>query len=413
MVAPEIGIGERSLLDEAMHIRDVLIEEQDSLLADLSEREAIRLADVRSRLGYSEVGSGYDIDLIDTRNTKESVLTPNTVASVLPVSESSARTTRLARSAIGSILTSDDDRLLVVTGPCSIHDPEEALEYADQVSEWRAEHGDDLEIVMRTYLEKPRTEIGWKGLIYDPHIDDSHDMNTGLVASRLTVCLITNKGVPAGMERLNALTPQYFNGLVAYDAIGARNTLDQKAREYGSGTSSPVGFKNTTDGSIKAAVEAVNTANHPHSFLGIDMDGMHNQVNTTGNSLAHIILRGGDLGHNYDYVNVIRAKTRLRTKGLLQAIVIDVSHGNSTNAKGDKVAALQMPAVEVVAAQVGNGETAIKGVMIESNLQPGKQKPDIREKLLPGVSITDECVGLEDTKTMLDQLAEAVRQRRQ
>jgi len=324
----------------------------------------------------------------------------------LPLSVESARTTQQARQAIGDILTGRDKRLLVITGPCSIHDGDAALEYAHMVAEWRQRYGDKLEIVMRAYPEKPRTELGWKGLVYDPRLDDSYDINLGLTLTRLIACRITELGVPIAMERLNALTPQYVNGLVAYDAIGARNTTDQKAREYASGTSSPVGFKNTPDGGAEDAVSAVVAANSPHTFLGISMSGMSATIVTKGNELAHIILRGGKTGPNYTAKHIAHAVELLGSRQLLKAIVVDASHGNS-----GKIAANQRKVIHDIAKQVADGERAIKGVMLESNLVAGAQKLTPGCDLVYGQSITDECVDLVETEAMLKNLSQAVERR--
>jgi 3-deoxy-7-phosphoheptulonate synthase len=255
---------------------------------------------------------------------------------------------------------------------------------------------------MRAYMEKPRTELGWKGFIYDPLLDESDDINLGVAATRMLTCQITELGVPIAMERLNALTPQYVNALVAYDTIGARNTTDQKSREYASATSSPVGFKNTPEGSIEAAAQAVVSANGGHAFLGMGMDGTPNQINSTGNSTAHIILRGAADGPNYSAEHIAKTKQILAAKGLKQSIVVDASHGNSR-----KQASQQKVVIADICRQVSGGEPAICGVMIESNLVAGQQKLGDPAALIYGQSITDECVGLAETTEMLAMLAKA------
>jgi 3-deoxy-7-phosphoheptulonate synthase len=395
------------MLDEALRIKDILLDVQLEIQADEVAKKQVLLENIRARLGYDEVAIDNDAGLVDTRNEKELMIPPDSLAAVLPVSDMSATTTRQSREVIGDILRQEDSRLIVIAGPCSIHDPEAALEYAGHVKDWREQHGNDLEIVMRAYMEKPRSEKDWKGEIYDPLLDDSDDINRGVVVSRMIACQITNLGVPIAMERLNALTPQYFNGLVAYDAIGARNTTDQKAREYASGTSSPVGFKNTPEGSIRAAVQAVISANAPHAFLGMGMNGLPNQVNTTGNDLAHIIHRGADSGPNFAPEHISRSKKLLAAHNLLQAIIIDASHGNS-----NKSASRQIEVVMSLAEQVALGEMAISGVMIESNLVSGRQNRGPIHELTYGQSITDECVGLPQTEGMLEMLAQAVKRRR-
>lgn len=410
-MSPETGQMEHPMMDEARIITNELITVQTRVEEVANNTEAIMLKGIREKLGYEPVLTNGLTDIVDTRiSNKTTVITPHGLATVLPVSKVSAETTRKARNSIEDILSDRDDRLIVITGPCSIHDPEAALEYAQKVKEWREEYGDDLEILMRAYFEKPRTEKDWKGLVYDPLLDGSDDINLGLTVTRLIATQITSMGVPIASERLNALTPQYLNGLVAYDAIGARNTTDQKSREYASGTSSPVGIKNTPEGSIKAAAEGVKSANAPHTFLGMSVNGLPMQVGTTGNDTAHIILRGSDKGPNYDEVSIAQTKSLLAKKGLPKAIVIDASHANS-----GKDETRQIEVIRSIAEQLNLGETAIKGVMIESNLQPGKQKLVLGEKdnLKYAVSVTDGCVDLTETETMLQMSAKAVMQRRE
>lgn len=374
------------------------------LLKVQAEIEAAAQATEAKLLATADPGS---IKLVDTRVAgKTTVLTPKMLAAMLPVSKRSAQTTKQSRQAITDILQHKDDRLLVIVGPCSIHDPKAALEYAEHISRWRERYGGRLEIVMRTYIEKPRTELGWKGFVYDPLLDGSNDINLGLVAARMLACQITGLGVPIAVERLNALTPQYLNSLVAYDVIGARNTTDQKSREYASASSSPVGFKNTPEGSITAAAQAIVSASGKHAFLGLGSGGVIKQINSLGNDSGHIILRGDVKGPNYSAEHVAKTKEILRKKGLLESIVIDASHGNS-----GKVAARQQDAIADVCRQVAGGETAICGVMIESNLVAGAQKLDNPNGLVYGQSITDECVGLPETEDMLAALADAAAER--
>lgn len=407
-MSPEQGIHNTTILEESARIRDELMTVEAAVDLEAHSLRADLLKNVRQRLGYEATKAGFESELIDSRiTTKTPVITPESLSVVLPVSEQSVATTSQSRQQITQILTHQDERIVVIVGPCSIHDAEAALEYAEQAKKWRQQYGLDLEIVMRAYMEKPRTELGWKGLIYDPNLDESDDINLGVVATRLLACQITDMGVPIAMERLNALTPQYVNGLVAYDAIGARNTTDQKAREYASGTSSPVGFKNTPEGSIEAAAQAVVAANGSHAFLGIGMNGTPNQINTTGNETAHIILRGDNDGPNHTADHVAVAKELLKSKNLQPSIVIDVSHGNSL-----KRASNQVEVIADVARQIALGEIAIRGVMIESNLLGGNQKLISKSELVYGQSITDECSGIEETEDMLAALAGAVQQRR-
>ncbi len=261
---------------------------------------------------------------------------------------------------------------------------------------------------MRAYMEKPRSELGWKGFIYDPLLDESDDINLGVVATRMLSCMITDSGVPIAMERLNALTPQYVNALVAYDVIGARTTTDQKSREYASATSSPVGFKNTPEGSVTAAVQAIVSAAGSHSFLGMDLNGLPIQVKSKGNPTGHVILRGDADGPNYSPEHIAATKEKLAKKDLVESIVVDASHGNS-----GKKAVNQIKVIEGVCDQVANGEEAIIGVMVESNLVAGNQKLGDPKDLKYGCSITDECVDVDETADMLAKLAAAVEKRRQ
>lgn len=395
------------VLEESAKIKAVLIKVQAEIEAASRAKEDQLLEQTRQQLGYDATPGPHTTELIDIRvSGKTTVLSPKMLAAVLPVSPTSAQTTEDSRQAIIKILKHQDKRLLVVVGPCSIHDPKAALEYARHIRDWRQHYGDDLEIVMRTYIEKPRTELGWKGFIYDPLLDGSGDINLGLVATRMLACQITDLGVPIAVERLNALTPQYLNALVAYDVIGARNTTDQKAREYASATSSPVGFKNTPEGSIEAAAQAIVSAKGQHAFLGIGSNGGTKQINSLGNDTGHIILRGDAAGPNYSAEHVAKTKALLANKGLQQSIVVDVSHGNS-----GKQAKNQIVAIRDICQQVTAGESAICGVMIEGNLVAGAQKLGNPRDLTYGQSITDDCVGLDETEAMLRLLAEATQRR--
>ncbi len=407
-MVPDSTMQHTTILDESARVRDLLVDAQKQIEKVTQQAAADLLQDSRKKLGYPDITIADDKTIIDTRvKDKTPVITPRMLATVLPISEKALRTTEKSRESIVNILEHKDDRLLAVVGPCSIHDPKAALEYAEHVKTWREKYGDDLEIVMRAYMEKPRTELGWKGFIYDPSLNESDDINLGVVATRMLSCQITNMGVPIAMERLNALTPQYVNALVAYDVIGARNTTDQKSREYASATSSPVGFKNTPEGSITAAAQAIVSASGAHAFLGMGMNGAPSQLNSKGNPTGHIVLRGDSDGPNYSAEHITRTKALLEKKGLLQSIVIDASHGNS-----GKKAENQMKVIDDVSAQVAGGETAISGVMVESNLLAGAQKLGDPKALVYGQSITDECVNVADTEEMLAKLADAVRKRR-
>ncbi len=407
-MVPNTVMRNTSILEESSRIKGLLLDVQTRVEQTVKSEAAELLKDSRKKLGYDEVETGRDAEIIDTRVlAKTPVITPRMVAVALPVSSASLQTTVRSRDAIVDILEHKDGRLLVVVGPCSIHDPKAALEYAGHVKEWREKYGDRLEIVMRAYMEKPRTELGWKGFIYDPLLDESDDINLGVVATRMLSCQITDMGVPIAMERLNALTPQYVNALVAYDVIGARNTTDQKSREYASATSSPVGFKNTPEGSVTAAVQAIVSAAGPHAFLGMGMSGAPVQINSKGNPTGHVILRGDADGPNYSAEHIASTKEKLEKKGLEQSILIDVSHGNS-----GKKAANQVKVIEDVCRQVAGGEDAIVGVMIESNLVAGNQKLGDPKDLVYGCSITDECVDVDETAQMLERLAVAADKRR-
>jgi 3-deoxy-7-phosphoheptulonate synthase len=397
------------VLEESAKIKDRLLKVQAGIEAAATAAETELLAEARQELGYDASDDPESASLIDSRvAAKTTVLSPKMLSAVLSVSQASVHITEAAREAITKILRHEDQRLLVIVGPCSIHDPKAALEYAEHIKDWRQQYGDRLEIIMRTYIEKPRTELGWKGFIYDPLLDGSDDINLGLVATRMLACQITELGVPIAVERLNALTPQYLNALVAYDVIGARNTTDQKSREYASATSSPVGFKNTPEGSVQAAAEAIVSAQGKHAFLGIGSNGTTKQINSSGNDTGHIILRGDAHGPNFSAEHVAATKEILRKKSLQESIVIDASHGNS-----GKIADNQKIAVADISRQVAGGEAAIVGVMIESNLVAGAQKLGNPADLVYGQSITDACVGLHDTGEMLAMLSEAADKRRE
>lgn len=403
------------IIGEAQRIKHELLAVEAAVAKVTQAARDKQLKTLPDRLNYDNGDSTDTNELIDTRIAgKLPVITPIGLAEVLPVTKKTVQTTLASRMAITDIINHQDNRLFVIVGPCSLHDPKSALEYAKKVVQWRQQFGDQLEVVMRAYMEKPRTEKDWKGLVYDPLLDNSEDINLGVVVVRLLASQITNMGVPIAMERLNALTPQFVNSLVAYDTIGARNILDQKAREYASGTSSPVGFKNSIDGSIVAAIQAILSARAQHAFLGVSLDGLISQINTTGNTTGHVVLRGDHKGPNYSASHIAHTKALLSKANLPQSIVIDASHGNS-----QKVAAKQIIVVKDVAAQVSKGETAIAGVMIESHLVAGAQK--LKESdgslknaydLAYGKSITDECVGLVDTEAMLQSLSDAVVMRR-
>jgi 3-deoxy-7-phosphoheptulonate synthase len=398
------------ILDVAARITDQLLDVQTRVNRQIDAALAELLPAVQRRLGV-EPEDDVDLgDLVNARITALSVVvTPAAVATVVPLSAASATTTRAGRRAMTEIVNGVDERLAVIAGPCSIHDPAAALEYAAFIARMRERHGDDLEILMRTYTEKPRTEVDWKGFVYDPFLDGSSRISVGLVATRMLMCRITALGVPVAAEPLNALTPQYVNGLVTYNGVGARNVTDQTARERVSGFSSVVGFKNSPEGSIDVAIQAVMTARAPHEFLGVDHHGISAQLSTAGNDTGHVILRGDRHGPNYSAAHIADTKRKLAARGLPEVVVVDASHGNS-----QKNHLRQVDVVRDLAGQIAAGERGIRGVMVESNLVAGRQDLDRRHpaSLEYGKSVTDACVDLGTTEGMLAELAAATRARR-
>jgi 3-deoxy-7-phosphoheptulonate synthase len=331
------------------------------------------------------------------------LITPTQLKHELAISERAAETVAATRDAIRAILLDEDHRLLAVVGPCSIHDVDAARDYAEHLLKAREEFVDQLLIVMRVYFEKPRTTTGWKGLINDPHLDGSHDMATGLRLARKLLLDLTEAGLPAATEMLDPITPQYLADLVTWTGIGARTSESQTHREMASGLSMPVGFKNSTDGSIAPAVNAMSAALHPHRFLGIDSEGQVSIVSTTGNPNCHLVLRGGTNGPNYDAESIAIAARVLEQSELCTRIMVDCSHGNT-----QKDFRRQPVALNNVAVQIRAGNSHLMGVMIESNLVAGKQAfPVPRHRLVYGQSITDACVDFPTTHTMLRELAEA------
>jgi 3-deoxy-7-phosphoheptulonate synthase len=325
-----------------------------------------------------------------------------------PLNEEAASLVAGTRREIERILFHDDDRLLVVVGPCSIHDPDAALEYGEKLRAEADRHRDTLLLVMRVYFEKPRTTIGWKGLINDPDCDGSFQINKGLRIARKLLLDLAARGVAAGTEWLDTISPQYLADVVAWGAIGARTTESQLHRQLASGLSMPVGFKNGTGGSVQMAIDAIHAARHPHHFLGATNQGLTAIVATNGNPDCHVILRGSSQGPNHDEASVQATMDALRKAGLPETIMIDCSHGNSA-----KDFRRQPVVAEEIARQIAAGNRAINGVMIESHLVEGAQSltPD-RSKLVYGQSVTDACIGWEDTTRVFDTLANAVKARR-
>jgi 3-deoxy-7-phosphoheptulonate synthase len=338
------------------------------------------------------------------------LVAPRDLMDEIPLSDAHAEVLLRGRADVQGVLRGDDDRLLVVVGPCSVHDVEATREYAERLCEEAAERDEDLCIAMRVYFEKPRTTIGWKGLINDPHLDGSGDVNEGLRMARRLLVQVLGLGLPVGCEFLDPITPQYISDAVCWGAIGARTVESQIHRQLGSGLSMPIGFKNRTDGDVQVAVDAVRAAAVPHAFAGIDDSGVPAILHTTGNPDCHVILRGGRGAPNYDAASVAAAIERLRAAGLPERLMIDVSHDNS-----DKHPERQPAITRDVAAQIAAGQTAISGVMIESFLVEGRQELQTgpgHPPLVYGQSVTDGCIGWETTVELLDDLAAAVRARR-
>jgi len=337
------------------------------------------------------------------------LLPPSLLLSELPILESSAQLINSTRSGIDNILNGLSDKLLVVVGPCSIHDQKAAIDYAEHVKKWISIYSNDLLIVMRVYFEKPRTTVGWKGLINDPSLDNSFDINNGLKIARSLLSEINEMGVPAGTEFLDAISPQYYADLISWGAIGARTTESQIHRELASGLSMPIGFKNGTGGSIKIAVDGIKAASQPHHFLSVTKQGVSGIVKTRGNKSCHIILRGSSNGPNCDSDSVNETSKLLKDNDLPGQLMVDCSHGNSL-----KDYKRQVSVAENLSEQISNGSKDIASVMIESNLVEGNQKISSNlSDLVYGQSVTDSCVGLEDTEKILSMFADAVQKRRQ
>ena len=344
-------------------------------------------------------------DDLRIREMKE-LLPPSHLIREFACSAVASETAANARTALHRILHAQDDRLMVVIGPCSIHDTKAALEYAGRLAKERTRFAGELEIVMRVYFEKPRTTVGWKGLINDPYMDNSFRINDGLRLARQLLLNINELGLPAGTEYLDVISPQYIADLISWGAIGARTTESQVHRELASGLSCPVGFKNGTDGNVKIAVDAIKAASQPHHFLSVTKGGHSAIVSTNGNEDCHIILRGGK-APNYDAASVDLACKDIAANGLAQRLMIDASHANSS-----KNPANQIPVCADIAKQIAAGDTRIVGVMVESHLVAGRQDLVPGKELVYGQSITDGCIAWEDSVGVLEGLAEAVKARR-
>ena len=350
--------------------------------------------------------------MLPTHNlhVRESIrlVSPRELKAQLPMTEAANKTVVSGRDTISAILKQTDQRLLVVVGPCSIHDPKGALEYAARLNALRQELDDQFCIVMRVYFEKPRTTVGWKGLIYDPHLNGTDDIQTGLSQARELLLRITGMGLPAATEFLDPVVPQYIADLVSWAAIGARTTESQTHRQLASGLSMPVGFKNGTDGSLQIAIDAMHSAMRPHSFLGIDQDGYTSIVRTTGNPDGHVVLRGGRLATNYDAESIREAAENLKKSGLPEVLMVDCSHANSLKQHGKQEEIWHSLIEQRLAAN-----KAITGVMIESNLHEGSQSiPKNLSELRPGVSVTDACISWDVTERLLRRGHDALRKAR-
>ena len=335
------------------------------------------------------------------------LIPPTILLEQLPLNDQGAMAVSRARQEVIDILDGRDDRLVVVVGPCSIHDPVAALDYGQRLKELADEVQQDLLIIMRVYFEKPRTTVGWKGMVNDPHLDGSFAVNEGLSLARRLLLDLIELGLPVGCEFLDPISPQFFSDTVAWAAIGARTTESQVHRNLASGLSMPVGFKNGSGGGIQMAVDAVRAAASPHSFLSVTEQGLAAIVATVGNPDCHIVLRGGNRGPNYDAQSVRSVLESLRTAGLVPRVMIDTSHGNS-----DKDYRRQPVVAKEIAAQVAGGEAGIIGVMMESFLVEGRQELEDTSSLVYGQSITDSCLSWESTVPVLHELAAAVRARR-
>ncbi len=333
------------------------------------------------------------------------VIAPENLKQVFPLSAPAAEFVTASRAQIKDVIHNRDKRLMVIVGPCSIHDPAAALDYARRLSTLAAELKEQLLIVMRVYFEKPRTTIGWKGLINDPDLNDSHQISKGLGVARQLFCAITDMEIPVATEMLDTVTPQYFADLISWGAIGARTTESQPHREMSSGLSFPVGFKNSTDGNLQVAMDAMNAARHEHSFLGINHRGQISIVQTCGNSDTHIVLRGGNNGPNYQRDAISDTEQKLRANNLPAAIMVDCSHANS-----NKDHTRQEQVLTDVLHQLKDGNTSIRAVMIESNLEAGNQPIAPLERLKYGVSITDKCIDWDTTERLLRQAAAQLQQ---
>lgn len=338
----------------------------------------------------------------------QEVIAPEELMAHLPISQEVSTLVFSTRQAVADILHKRSDRLLAIVGPCSIHDPEAALDYAERLRQSADRHAENLLIVMRVYFEKPRTIVGWKGLINDPHLNNSYDINEGLSIARRLLLQINELGITAGTEYLDPISPQYVGDLVSWGAIGARTTESQIHRQLASGLSCPIGFKNSTDGSVQIAIDAIRSSNHPHIFLSVTKQGHSAIFQTAGNPDCHVILRGGTNGTNFDSVSIANTQQSLEAAGVEAGIMVDMSHANSSKDHNK-----QMLVCDSLCHQIEEGNRQIVGVMVESNIEAGRQDINSdKSKLTYGQSITDACIGWDDTEHVIEKLSAAVAARR-
>jgi 3-deoxy-7-phosphoheptulonate synthase len=371
-----------------------------------SEKLSDKLSDKVRPLNSGSTRMSHQVDDVRIREIKE-LSPPSHVIREFVLSKHAEDLVFKTRQDIHRVLHGADDRLVVIVGPCSVHDVGAAKDYAQRLVALKQELAQDLVIVMRVYFEKPRTTVGWKGLINDPDLDGSFQINKGLRAARELLLDLNETGMPAGTEFLDMITPQYYADLVSWGAIGARTTESQVHRELASGLSCPVGFKNGTDGNVRIAVDAIKSASSPHHFLSVTKAGHSAIVSTNGNEDCHIILRGGNKQPNYDAVSIDAACKDLAAAGLAQRLMVDASHANS-----EKKFKRQMDVVDIIAQQIEGGDERIFGVMIESHINEGRQDLVAGKELAYGQSITDACIGWDDSTTVLRRLAKAVAARR-
>jgi 3-deoxy-7-phosphoheptulonate synthase len=355
--------------------------------------------------------AGLELENLNIQS-QEILATPAAIKVELPASNTVRQSVNAHRQSICSILARSDHRFIVVTGPCSIHNVDEALEYAHLLSDVATEIEDNILVVMRAYFEKPRTTIGWKGFINDPYLDDSFRIEAGLRMARRLLLEVSALGLPLATEALDPITPQYLHDLISWTVIGARTTESQTHREMASGLSAPLGFKNGTDGGFDVALNAIESAAHPHRFLGIDERGQVAITTTKGNRTAHIVLRGGDNGPNYTADAIAECEKSLSDRALPANIMVDCSHANSL-----KDHTLQNQVAEDIGNQISKGNQSIIGLMLESTLHAGKQSFDPRKQPEPGVSITDACISFDETaeilRTLNDVMANPLRRRQE